>query len=399
MFGSNSNPNTAGNKQLKQRAGLPSRTAPPNANLSAAANSPLIGPQYQKYMANGEPRERIGVDYGVFRHCEGFNCDLPYIPCNHATPPLYVEEVDPTTGKMTSKSNWKTLDFIRFIANIVCQNVCYMFVLAYLLIEYAPQDSVINLLFYGLARGANMFFLNMMYAELTGAYVNPFVTLAVWAAWWLTYRTAQEDMMSEGKKNEDNAKIEIAPAPAGYELLKGLIVWIFSFGGLWLGILFVWLTFIGPGPYAGFDFGSPIFVGGLSSGTFTNGVVLSTWQGIVREGLATLMLTGVTLFAHSDPRVRNHSTLAAIHIAGVYVLVSFLFGQTTNAIMNPFYWLVTRLLNISGGDGFGLTLQGFLVYVVGPAGGALVGFLLFLIRHLYLQWACASPVCVIYNRV
>lgn len=380
-------------QRLTQRSvGLPSNTAPPN--VGAAARAPPIGVDYKNYTTGGKPRVHIAADYGVYRHCEEFDCDLPYIKCNHMTPPFYRTEVNPNTGSEEKVGAWKSLDLIRFFANIVSQNVCYMFVLAYLLIEYAPEDSVENLLFFAIARGSGMFFLNMMFADNTGAYVNPWITLVIWAAWWLTYDEAQDAENGDLKKTDENAKMIKQPAPAGWELLKGVLVWLFSFGGLWLGILFIWISFIGPGPYAGFDFGSPVFAGS-SSGTFTNGVVLSTWQGVVREGLATFMVTNVVLFAHSDPRVgHKSSTLAAIHIAGAYALVSWLFGQTTNAIMNTFYWLVVRLLNYTGGDGLGLTLQGFLVYGVGPAVGAAVAFLFFLVRHLYLQWACGSPNCV-----
>lgn len=380
-----------------RKSALPRNSGPP-LGIASVVNSPKIGEDYHKYMASGQPRERIGADHGVFRNCEGYNCDLPYIPCNHATPPLMVMTEDSKTGAMKNKSNWKTFDYFTFIGTIVSQNVCYLFILAYLLIEYAPQNSVDNLLFYAIGRGGAMFFLNMRFAEKTGAYVNPLITLMVWATWWLTYATGYEDkVLGNDKKSDDNGKADMPPAPAGWELLKGVIVLVFSFGGLLLGILFLWITFLGTGGlYAGFNFGSPVFAG-ASTAQFTNGVALSTWQGVVREGLATFILTGTILFAHSDPRVRNSSILAAFHIGGAYAIISWLFGQTTNAIMNPFYWIVTRIFNISGGDAVGFTVDGFLVYFIGPLAGAVAAFLFYLIMFMYLQWSCSQPECVVYN--
>lgn len=316
---------------------------------------------------------KYGCDLPVFPYCEGYTCELPEIECNHATPSL---------------QQWRTLEYFHFIAEVLCANVCYAFVLMYLLIEYAPQDSIMNLVLFAFVRAFNIFGINLWYTAFTGGYVNPVFTIGVWLGYLTTYRSDPN-----------------GPGPsAGWEFLKGFIAIIFQFAGYYLAIFFIWVLFGATNGYPGNDYGSPVMVGGVSEAFFRGNagapVALNTFQGAAREFVATFaVMTGI-LVAHSDPRTRRRSILAALIIACTYGLASALYGQTTNAIMNPLYWLAVRSINSSAGDGAGPTLQGFLVYFIGPLLGMLASVLMFVIRYYFLGWVCsrADAVCKVPNQ-
>jgi len=285
---------------------------------------------------------------------------------------------------------WATLDYFSFIGSVLCSNLCYGFVLIYLLVEYAPQDSIENLVLYAFTRAFNIFGLNLWYAAYTGAYMNPVITLGVYLGYLTTYGQKQ-DASDSGPY-------------AGWEFLKGFIAIVFQFAGLFLAVFFIWVLFGATGNYPGMDYGSPVIVGGVSESFFRGNtgapVGLNTFQGSAREFVATFIVMTAILFAHSDSRVRRRSVLAALIIACTYGIVSALFGQTTNAIINPFYWLVIRAINSGAGDLAGPTLQGFLVYFLSPLLGMLAAVLVFVIRFKYEEWTCnrTDAVCKVPNR-